>query len=272
MKKIIPFNNVLTFDTDVYEITSISLEHEIKKEVDIISGYFYISGEYKMLNGGLSKEKFNFELPFDIAIDSRYDTNNMIVDIDDFRYELIDGNKMKVSIDLYIDGEELEVKKEKPDILKEARNQENIKEIEISNIEKEEEEPDELEISEVETTNVESEDLKSEEELLDDLIETNEDDIKREDDILKELIYEEEKGDEPQVEEITNEINNTNNNILNNLTEEENYVTYKVYRIIEGDTIDSILTKYKVTKEELFSYNDNLDSIKVGDKLIIPFK
>ena len=31
VKKIVPFNNVLTFNTDVCEITAISLEHEIKK-------------------------------------------------------------------------------------------------------------------------------------------------------------------------------------------------------------------------------------------------
>ena len=105
MKKIIPFNNILTFNTDVKEITAISLEHKIETEQDSISGTFYITGEYKITDGQLEKEKFNFELPFDIALGSNYNLDTLVVDIDDFRYELIDTNKLKVNIDLYIDGE-----------------------------------------------------------------------------------------------------------------------------------------------------------------------
>ena len=36
MKKIVPFNNVLDFSTDVCEITAISLEHKIKTEEDVL--------------------------------------------------------------------------------------------------------------------------------------------------------------------------------------------------------------------------------------------
>ena len=108
MKKIVPFNNVLTFNTDICEITAISLEHDIKKEKDAISGVFYISGEYKITDGQLDKDKFNFELPFDVALGSNYDLNTLDVDIDDFRYEQISRNELKVNIDLYIDGEIIE--------------------------------------------------------------------------------------------------------------------------------------------------------------------
>ena len=105
MKKIVPFNNVLQFNTDVREITAISLEHEINKSPDMISGVFYISGEYKITDGQLDKEKFNFELPFDIALSSNYRSDSLLVDIDDFRYDLISDKDLKVNIDLYIDGE-----------------------------------------------------------------------------------------------------------------------------------------------------------------------
>ena len=44
MKKIIPFNNVLEFQTDVREITAISLEHEINKYPDMI-----ITDDVKMI-------------------------------------------------------------------------------------------------------------------------------------------------------------------------------------------------------------------------------
>ena len=107
MKKIVPFNNVLDFDTDVREITAISLEHDIKKESNAISGVFHITGEYKITEGDLKKTSFSFDLPFDIALGCTYNLDTLVVDIDDFRYELIDNKKLKVNIDLYIDGEEI---------------------------------------------------------------------------------------------------------------------------------------------------------------------
>ena len=79
MKKIVPFNNVLSFKTKVSEITSISLEHEIQKSSDAISGKFIIEGDYKNLIGDIETEKFSFELPFDIALGVRYERDNMVV-------------------------------------------------------------------------------------------------------------------------------------------------------------------------------------------------
>ena len=40
-------------------------------------------------------------------------------------------------------------------------------------------------------------------------------------------------------------------------------------RLLSEDTIDKILTKYGVTKEDLESYN-NITEIKPGDKIIVP--
>jgi len=42
-----------------------------------------------------------------------------------------------------------------------------------------------------------------------------------------------------------------------------------VYIVREGDTIDSIMSKYKITRDLLNEYND-LNELKLGDKLIIP--
>ena len=47
------------------------------------------------------------------------------------------------------------------------------------------------------------------------------------------------------------------------------YRSYTVYIVRENDTIESIMTKYAVKKEELELYND-LSEIKIGDKIIIP--
>ena len=63
-------------------------------------------------------------------------------------------------------------------------------------------------------------------------------------------------------------INNINN-ITNNIINEEIYHIYKVYIFREGDTLESICNKYNVDMDTLSQYND-LNNIKVGDKLIIP--
>ena len=49
----------------------------------------------------------------------------------------------------------------------------------------------------------------------------------------------------------------------------ETYTTYKVYIVREGDSIDTILQKYSVSREILEKYN-NLNEINLGDKIIIP--
>lgn len=49
----------------------------------------------------------------------------------------------------------------------------------------------------------------------------------------------------------------------------ETYKTYKIYIVRDGDNIESIMEKYSTSKEILEQYN-NLDEIKIGDKIIIP--
>lgn len=231
MKKIVPFNNVLSFKTKVSEITSISLEHEIQKSGDAISGKFIIEGDYKNLIGDIETEKFSFELPFDIALGVRYERDNMVVDIDDFRYELIDSNRLKVNIDLYIDGdiipEEEEVIDEKREMLKENDEKEGDSRIDMDN------------------------------DFLEDTI-----------DFSKNII--EEVNKEPMETEASTIVNENNNiNIFGNISDNETYATYKVYTVMDTDTIDGIISKYNISKELLGEYN-NIEDIKSGDKLIIP--
>ena len=45
MKKIIPFKKEMLFNNNVHEITSISLEHDLKeKENNLVSGNYHIQG------------------------------------------------------------------------------------------------------------------------------------------------------------------------------------------------------------------------------------
>lgn len=50
---------------------------------------------------------------------------------------------------------------------------------------------------------------------------------------------------------------------------DETFATYSVYIFRANDTIEMIMDKYQVTKEELESYND-LSSLMIGSKVIIP--
>lgn len=197
MKKIVPYKKELEFKTEVAEIASISLEHTLQKVGDnYISGNFMLNGEYKIVDISVNTEKFDFELPFEISIDKKYDTSNLTIDIDDFYYEL-KGNKMAVNIDVLLDNLEEVRTVIEPEVKKEVKVEE----------------------------------------------------VKKEDSI-----------------ETKNEVRE---NFLNNLNVTEAYRTYKVYIIREGDTLNSILERFQVTKEDLEAYND-ISNITVGLKIIIP--
>lgn len=50
---------------------------------------------------------------------------------------------------------------------------------------------------------------------------------------------------------------------------EEKYLTYKVYIVMEEDTIEKICAKYKVSVDQIKDYND-FDNLTTGLKLLIP--
>lgn len=147
MKKIIPFTNEIKFNTEIYEITSISLEHNLKlKDDNIIEGDFIVSGEYKITDSSINTEPFINTLPFEIELNNKYNTDKLTIDIDDFSYEVVNDEKLKVDISVKIEGiEVLDLDKEiKPDVnigkeekLFETRN-EKKEIIEVKDKEKEE--------------------------------------------------------------------------------------------------------------------------------------
>ena len=78
---------------------------------------------------------------------------------------------------------------------------------------------------------------------------------------------EEEKRDDMNTkvdDKVDNEID-----LFSNLDDKETYTTYYVYIVKEEDTIDNIIAKYSITKEDFENYND-ISNIKPGDKVIIP--
>ena len=249
MKQIIPFKKELPFKTKVSDITSISLERKIEiLDSGIITGTFYITGDYKMNEGSINRDDFSFELPFDITLDPRYDTTTVKSDIEDFYYDIINNDTLKVNIDLFVEAEYKEDEKEEVISDSNLEDREGDKEdiTEDKNAIEEEKEEDSSSSGEDEdstkldrtSNNVAIEDTRG----VDNKIEV-EDSVDRDDSLVGDL--------------------------FSNLDDTESYTTYYVYVVKEEDTIDKIISLYGVTKEDIGSYND-ITNITPGDKIIIP--
>lgn len=246
MRQTIPFTKDITFKSRIGELTSISLDHDLTlKGEDIITGNFYISGTYKVEDTLLNPEKYSYKIPATIAISDEYDTFDSSVDIDDFEYE-VDGDVLKIKIIVAIDNLK---KKERVEPETREERKEEIKENE--------------ELQELEETKDQ------------DILEESFKEVKLEDLQKEEVI---EKLDK-HLEEKINDAQEIQNNKRESKTflekkeevkkEKDSYLTYSVYIVKEGDTINKIKDKYKVTEEMLQDYND-LDKFDPGVKLIIP--
>lgn len=236
MKQIIPFVSDVNLDTKISEITSIALEHNLQMEnSDSIVGIFTISGKYKINEISVNEEVFEKEIPFDITLDDKYDASKVMIDIDDFYYEIINEEFLRVHIDVLVNNlvyakkEELERCIEDEDINDIIPKDETIKEKESENV-------------------------------MEEII--NEEEVSENKEVMK--------VDEP--DERKEEINDVASEISSNLLlDKEQYVTYKVHIIRNDETVDMITEKYGVSKEELEKYN-SLDNITMGTKIIIPLK
>ncbi len=224
MKQTIPFKKDITFKTKIGELTAISLDNDLTlKGEDLIVGNFYISGNYKMLEGSIEEESYSYKIPCEIAISSEYDTYDAVIDIDDFYYEIINDEVLRVNITVVIS---------------------NLERKEI----KEEQETNEVEVL------------------------TDEDDrmLSINDDIANniKLPLEEEFEEIKEIEKPRN-VSNFDKVKESAKNQDDTYITYKVYIYKEEDTIESVLEKYSITKEELANYN-NLEDIIPGSKIVIP--
>lgn len=233
MKQIIPFVKDISLAPKIYEVTSIALEHNLKMEnSDSVVGSFTVSGKYRINNISINEEVFEENIPFDITLDSKYDASKVTIDIDDFYYEIINDEFLRVHIDVLVDNLVYEKEKvEKPaEIIKEERE-------EISTI-----------------INERNDDLMNDNVNLSD---------KKEDTLIRKEDAKTSKKDEERESDITNKIE------TGLFDKEEKYITYKVHIVRDTETIDEITAKYNVSKEELEKYND-LNNIVLGTKIIIP--
>lgn len=108
MNLVIPFTKDIKFKSNIAKILSVSLEHDFTANSEEILGNFTISGEYKTHEVSTNKENFEFVLPFSVSLASKIDTNSVDFEVEDFTYELIDNETMRVNIEYKINALEEE--------------------------------------------------------------------------------------------------------------------------------------------------------------------
>lgn len=233
----IPFTKDIDLERKIFEITSISLEHEIKIEDNTLKGNFIVSGDFKSHEVSVNKEAFSYVLPFEIELLENIDADSVEFMIDDFTYEVVDSSILRVNIDFNVVGNILEVQEEeeKEEIFRDATELFKEQEEEVLDSQTEEE------------VNTKKEEMLEEEK----------EEIKDED-----VRLEENQGIEKKVEDT----------IINNISgAEEEYATYHIHMVSDGESVETICTMYNSNVNILSEYND-LTSLTEGDKLIIPDK
>lgn len=245
MKSIIPFTKELDFKTKVSEITSISLEREFEVNTSSIEGSLYVSGDYKSHEVSANVTPFNFKIPFTIEIPDNLVEESITLEISDFAYEMEENSKIKVSIELELFGEEKEIEEEEDEDITpiEVDGEEIVKMLEEASekekeMEKEDRAEPEEELSEEETTKEEKEEAPA-----DTVDETREE---TEEDMTSENVI------------ITGASNTP-----------DEYTTYHIHIVKEGETIETICTMYNSNLSLLNDYND-LSEVSKGMKIIIP--
>ena len=251
MKIIIPFKKEVVFKDNISEITSISLEHHLTLNDYLVKGNFLITGEYKVSDASITVLPFNLELPIALSIEDRYDTNKAVCDIDDFYYEIINDRKLSISIDISVDKlSEKDIK----EVDKTVEVLEDSSDTEIVNVE------------DNRCIDMEEKNLKSDN--VEESLETN-NDVKEEIKEIRDNKIEERETKDKKIDK-ADEVNKKIKTLFNTDNNAEEYITYQIYIIRDGDTVDSIIAKYDIDVESLKEYND-ISDLKIGDKVIIPY-
>lgn len=287
MRKVISFDKELEFKTMIGEITSISLDQNLLFEDDsTVSGELIVSGKYKLTAASRLEEDFSFHLPMEIVLTERLDSETRNVNIEDFRYEVEDNDILLCHIDLLVEGVEIidDVESDCEDIRESS---------DTVSIEATDDNPSVEEIKTVQTSDIAAPiDISTSPEIVSPRQEVVSNDSANFSNAL----------DKPADVDVNVNVNtNSNSNINSNINtidstvevdntvvndsddvhdgvgslfssfkdSDETFATYSVYIFRANDTIEMIMDKYQVTKEELENYND-LSTLTIGSKVIIP--
>ena len=229
MKKNISYEKNILFKTSIGEICSISLEHDFTVDDGFLRGDFIISGEYKANELSINKDAFNYRLPLEYELEDNVDISTLSYDVENFEY-YVSGDELDIYIDFGIRYDEKPVEPIIPDVI----------------------EDEEITVSE---------------------------DIDKKMEDIREIEIEEPTEEEEEVElprfkddrnETVEELNEEDKNIvLDNAINDETYITYHVHIVREGESLESIASKYNVSVDTIKKYND-FEILELKSKLIIP--
>ncbi|MDD4187387.1 MAG: hypothetical protein PHX04_01255, partial [Bacilli bacterium] len=145
MNEVYVLDKEFLFKSNIYAITSISLEHSYDVDVSKVTGEFVISGDYRLHEVSINKEDFSFKVPFNTEVRSNVNLDTVEVEITDFSYNVSD-DELSVHIEYLVSGEQslIEFAKESEleeflqetgaeviDLSEENRTEEVIKEVEV---------------------------------------------------------------------------------------------------------------------------------------------
>lgn len=225
---IVPYEKEIVFNTKIKEICSISLEYEANVLDEELSGDFILIGDYKIHELSVNKEPFKYRIPFSIELSDNIIRDSIKHDINNFTYEIIDDDTLKVNIEFNITYEVVEDKIKEEEKLEKQENTLEEKEVKEDSEESEE------------RINIPTLDIPV------DIIENKEE-------------------KEKEFTEANTPNNIILNNSLNTVN---TYVTYHIHILDDGESIDSISLKYNIPIDVLKEYNDNIKWEKGSKVLI----
>ena len=232
----------LLFKTNIKDITSISLDIDYNVLDNYVEGNYLINGEYKIHELSINKEKFDFKIPFKYELDTSISKDSVKLEISDFTYDY-EKDELIVNIDSILTGDKNEVLEfDTKELLDDFLSDKEVDVIDTR-------------IDEIKDTLINQDNCEKVTEI----------DIKDEEKPSVESININEK-----VELKDNYIKERNvDKLVNNVKDNESFVTYKIVKLKDDETLESIVMKYHTTIDELKEYND-LNSLNVNNKIIIP--
>lgn len=244
MKKIINYEKDIQFKTSIGEICSISLEHDFTVGEAVLKGEFIVSGDYKANSLSLNKEAFSYHLPLEYELDKTCDIETLSYDVENFEYN-VNGDTLEIYIDFGVRFEEKEIKPSIPEISEEELNSPDFDTVI----------PERTAEYQVDIeANLESEETSLAKENLTEIDTESFEPVIEEDAQLE--------GEE-RLEDMEKEI------IMDSALDSDEFITYHVHIIREGETLETIASKYGTTVEIIKEYN-SIESLELKAKLIIP--
>lgn len=262
MQKVISFDKNLEFKTMVSEITSISLDQHLAFiDESSISGELVISGKYKLTAASRLEEDFIFHLPIEIVLTEKLEEATRKVTIEDFRYDIQEDDTLDCHVELLIEGVEI------IDVDDEENTNDDresvVEELPLEQLTEDEDKSKKLVVEENTSKR------ECDNDMVDNIINSSEDLEANE---LNSDLLPVEKESVSEVISTTEVSENSVEvgSLFSSFKEsDETFATYSVYIFRQNDTIEAVMDKYQITKEELEKYND-LSSLMIGSKIIIP--